>query len=141
MILTLAQLIAIHEAVILKTGRQNMKTEKIKAKLTVEPLQFTMEERKKLKITIAATNLQDDVIDPELYRARLFINDRDSLIWADTISNGLRETKWFALPPGETVFMTWSSLGEFLFPSPGEFILVLRLGDMELAPIQVQVNV
>lgn len=35
--------------------------------------------------------------------------------------------------------MTWSSLGESLFPNPGTFTLVLRVCDMELAPIEVHV--
>jgi hypothetical protein len=111
----------------------------IEVRLTAEPQQFNMRERKDFKISIAATNRGDEVKDPELYRARLFINNRDSLVWADTISNGKREAKWFALPPGETVSMTWSSLGESLFPNPGTFKLVLRLCDTELAPIEVKV--
>lgn len=116
-----------------------MGTEMIKLELTVDPLQLTMSERKNFKISIAATNQGDEVIDPELYRARLFINEKDSLVMSDAISNGKREAKWFALPPGETVSMTWSTMGKSLFPNPGTFALVLRLRDMELAPIQVQV--
>jgi len=35
--------------------------------------------------------------------------------------------------------MTWSSLGESLFPNLGAFTLVLRYDDTELAPLQAQV--
>ena len=114
--------------------------EMINVKLIAEPLQFTMQERNKFKISIAATNHGDETIDPELDKARLFINGEDSLQWSDTIGNGLREAKWFALPPGETVSMTWSSLASSLFPNPGTFELVLHYFDRELAPIQIQVS-
>ena len=116
-----------------------MKAEMIKVALTAEPLQFTMSERKNFKISIAATNQGDEVVNPELYRAKLSINGEDSIVWMLAIGNGAREKKWFALPPGETVSLTWPSLGESLFPNPGVFEMVLRYFDTELAPIQVQV--
>ena len=116
-----------------------MKTEIINVTLTAEPLQFTMAERKSFKISIAATNQGDEVIDPELYRAKLSINGEDSIVWMRAIGNGGREKKWFALPPGEMVSLTWPTLDESLFPNPGSFELVLHYFDTELAPIQVQV--
>ncbi len=116
-----------------------MKAEMIKLELTAEPLQLTMSERKNFKISIAATNQGDEVIDPELHRAQLFVNGKWSKVWSLAIGNGRREEKWFALPPGGTVSMTWSSLGESLFPNLGAFTLVLRYDDTELAPLQAQV--
>lgn len=116
-----------------------MKTGKIVLKLTAEPLQLTMPERKNFKISIDATNQGDETLDPELYRAELFVNGKWSKVWSLAIGNGKREVKWAALPPGEKVSMTWSSIGESLFPNPGTFKLLLRYGDTELAPIQVRV--
>ena len=121
------------------TVGQNMKTETVKVELTADPLQFTMAERKNFKISIAATNQGDEVIDPELHRAKLFINGKESIVWMLAIGNGAREKKWFALPPGETVSLTWPTLGESLLPNAGTFELVLRYLETELAPIQVQV--
>ncbi len=111
----------------------------INLKLTAEPLRLTLAERQNFKVSIAATNQGDEVINPELYTARLFINGSESMVWSLAILNGPREEKWLALPPGETVSMTWPSMGESLFPDPGSFVLVLRFSDLELAPIQVQV--
>ena len=107
--------------------------------LTADPLQLTISERENFRISIGATNEGGEVIDPELRRAQLFVNDKWSIAWMLAISNGRREAKWSALPPGETVSMTWSSMGESLFPDPGEFALVLHYNDTELPPIKVQV--
>lgn len=117
-----------------------MKTEKVDLKLTAEPLQLTMPERKNFKISIMAINRGDETIDPELHRAELFVNGKWSKIWSLAIGNGKREAKWSALPPGETASMTWSHIGESLFPNPGKYELVLRYFDRELEPIQVQVS-
>ncbi|MGH2732934.1 MAG: hypothetical protein ACRDJG_08365 [Actinomycetota bacterium] len=115
-------------------------TRAIGVKLTAEPLRLTMEERKDFKISIAATNRGDETVDPELHRAQLLINGEDSNVWGLAIANGKREAKWFALPPGETVSMTWSSMGASLFPNPGTFDLVLRFQDRELAPLHAEVT-
>ena len=116
-----------------------MKKETIKLALEAEPRQLTMPERKRFKISLAATNEGDEVVDPRLHEARLFVNGEESKAWSLAIGNGKREAKWFALTPGETVSMTWSSLGESLLTGPGVFALVLRLGETQLAPVQVQV--
>lgn len=119
-------------------GEGSMK-DLVQVKLVVEPRQFSMSERQSFKISIVATNQGDQVIDPELHRAQLFVNDTKSMVWSLAISNGRRETKWYALPPGDTVSMSWSSMGPSLFPDPGEYTLILRLDNQESAPIQVHV--
>ena len=128
---------------LLEESEETMKEEKTKdsvqLQLVADPLQFSISEVTGFKISIAATNQGDKVIDPELHFAQLFINDKESMVWNLAISNGHREAKWFALPPGETTSMTWSSLGKSLFPTPGEYTLVLRYFDQELEPIQVRV--
>lgn len=116
-----------------------MNTEMINIELTVMPLQLAMSERKDFKITIAATNQGNEVIDPELRRASLYVNGKWSKVWSLAIGNGWREAKWTALPHGETVSMTWSSMGESLFDEPGEFELVLKLDDTELSSVNVSV--
>src|SRR5262245_49998139 len=116
-----------------------MKKETIELVLSAEPQQLTMSRRKNFKISLAATNQGDEILDPQLHRARLLVNDKESKVWSLAIGNGKREAKWFALPPGDTVSMTWSSMGESLFTGPGVFTLTLRFEDMQLAPIHVHV--
>ncbi len=116
-----------------------MKKETVKLVLRAEPQQLTMSERKDFKISLAATNQGREIIDPQLHRAQLLVNGKESKVWSLAIGNGKREAKWFALPPGETVSMTWSSMGESLLTGPGVFTLTLRFDEMQLAPLQVQV--
>jgi len=112
----------------------------IKLDLRVEPQQLTLPEREHFKISLAATNEGDESVDPRLHRAKLFVNGKESKAWSLAISNGKREEKWSMLPPGETVSMTWSALGESLLTGPGVFTLELQLDTMQLAPIEVQVS-
>ncbi len=118
---------------------QNENLEMIEVQLTADPVNFPISDIETFQISISATNQGADIIDPELYRARLSINGQDSLMWSDTISNGRREEKWFSLPPGETVSMSWSSIGQFLFPAPGEYTLELHYGNQVLSPVQINV--
>jgi hypothetical protein len=120
-------------------GGKHMNGNSIALNLLAEPLRLTLSERKDFKISISATNRGSQVIDPELHRAELFINGKASKAWSLAIGNGRREAKWSALPPGDTVSMTWSTLGESLFPAPGQYSLVLRHEGTELAPIHVEV--
>ena len=118
-----------------------MKEEPVKLVLRAEPQQLTLSERKHFKISLAAINQGREIIDPQLHRVKLLVNGKESKVWSLAISNGKREAKWSALPPGETVSMTWSSMGESLLTGPGVFTLALRFADMQLAPIQVRVLV
>lgn len=125
----------------LNHGRmENMQPATVIVQLVAEPLQFTMSERNRFKISITARNQGSEVIDPELHRAKLFVNGKDSFVWNLAISNGKREAKWSALPPGETVSMSWSSMGESLFPAPGEFSLVLHYAGQEWTPRVIKVT-
>lgn len=117
----------------------NMNKDLIQLKFTAEPLQFSMSERAVFKISLAATNRGNEIIDPELHFVELFINDQKSMIWNETIGNGRREAKWDALPPGDTVSMSWSSMGESLFPSSGNYILIPYYAGKDLDPIHVHV--
>jgi hypothetical protein len=114
-----------------------MNKDSIQLKLIAEPRQFSIAERHNFMIGIAATNKGSKILDPELFAARLIINGKESLTWSEAIANGHREADWFALPPGETVSMNWPSMGESFFPVPGEYTLMLRLGNKETSPIAV----
>jgi len=119
---------------------QDMSTDAIHLKLLAEPHDLFMAERGKFEVGVTASNRGTEVVDPELYRARLLINGRDSLVWSDAIGNGYREAKWFALPPGDSVSMIWTSMGESFFPRPGVYTLILRLSHIEAAPVVVRVR-
>jgi hypothetical protein len=116
-----------------------MKKGTIKLLLSAEPQLLTMPERKNFKISLAATNQGGEIVDPQLHRAKLLVNGKESKVWSLAIGNGKREAQWSALPPGETVSMTWSSMGESLLTHPGVFTLTLSFGEIQLDPIQVQV--
>jgi hypothetical protein len=115
-----------------------MTENRIQLRLIADPLALTMEKLRFFRIGIEATNLGCETIDPELFRSQLLVNGRESEIWRLAIGNGRREEKWFALPPGETVSMTWSTMGVSLFPFPGIYTLVIRLDDNESQPQAVE---
>jgi hypothetical protein len=116
-----------------------MEEHAIGLELRAEPSQLTVPTRDRLRLSVTATNEGAEVVDPELYRAELRVNGERSRAFALAIGNGRRDPKWFALPPGESVSMTWSSLGESLFPGVGEFTLVLAHDDREAEPVTVSV--
>jgi len=112
----------------------------IKVEFSAQPWQLTMSSRKNFRISITATNRGGTTIDPELHRAKLFVNGNEAHVWNLAIGNGKREAKWSALGPAETVSMTWSSMGEALLPAPGVYRLSLRFDETEPAPIDVEVH-
>lgn len=107
--------------------------------LLAEPRELSMTERDNFVIGIKATNRGSEIIDPKLYTVTLMINGKESLIWNETIANGIRDAEWFALPSGETVEMKWPSMGELFFSAPGKYVLALKQGTKEYVPLVVSV--
>jgi len=120
-------------------NEQNSNLNQIDVLLEVDPIVFPISDISAFKISISATNRGTEEVDPELHQASLFINGQNSLAWSETISNGRREEKWFALPPGDSVSMSWATIGKSLFPTPGDYTLELHYGGRVMDPIQVQV--
>jgi hypothetical protein len=116
-----------------------MPKQTLKLVLQAEPLRLRMSERSEFNLSLTATNQGKRTIDPQLHRAQLLVNNEESKVWSLAIGNGKREARWSALPPGETVSMTWSSMGESLLPRPGLYTLSLRLDQIQLPPIQVHI--
>lgn len=112
----------------------------IQTRLSAEPTSLTKDTRDQLRLTLSATNVGTEVVDPELHRAELLVNGRRSRAFALAVGNGKRETKWYALPPGDTVSMTWSTLGERLLDEPGEYTLQLSHDGQEAEPVTVAVE-
>jgi hypothetical protein len=114
-------------------------TNAIKLQLDAEPLQLTLATRSAFKVSLTAANQGTEVVDPQLRRAELFVNGQRSFAWGLAIGNGRRPAMWYALPPGQSVTMTWSTLGESLFPGAGSYALELALDDLRPPPLLVQV--
>lgn len=112
----------------------------IEVELEAEPDELAMAERDRFRITLSATNTGSETVDPDLKQAELLVNGTPSKVWSLAVRNGKRDRSWFALSPGETTAMTWSTLGRSLFREPGTFELVLRLRDRELPPKTVHVR-
>lgn len=99
-------------------------------KLLSSPTQLTMAERSKFMVGLEVENRGTEVVEPQLSRCRLLVNGKPSISWGLAIGNGTREPEWYKLPPGKHVTMSWP-LGEALFETPGDYHLVMQLGDQE----------
>lgn len=114
-----------------------MKKEKLKLILSATPLEFCFSLRKNFFITLMVTNCDNLIINPELHLTKLMINGKESFSWMEAVGNGLRDSNWFSLPPGETTSMSWSTMGDQLFPAPGEYILQLQLINIKSEQIKI----
>ncbi len=112
----------------------------IQLELKAEPDHLAMGNLADFKVSLSATNQGDTVIDPGLGRTELRVNDEPSKAFSLAVGNGKREAGWFSLASGETVSMTWSTLGPSLFPAPGTYSLTLRLGSISTPPTVVHVE-
>lgn len=96
----------------------------IVTRLQVQPTQLSMAELAGFALTVNALNQGDQHTDPQLMSATLLVNGVASEVFAEAVSNGIREAAWSALPPGKEAALTWS-LGYSLFEKPGTYQLVL----------------
>jgi hypothetical protein len=112
----------------------------IEVELLASPRELPMGGRDAFEVGVAATNRGTATVDPGLAGARLLVDGQDFLPFGDAVGNGFREADWFALPPEQSVSMTWKEMGELLFPSPGEYTLQIRLDDAESAPVVVRID-
>jgi hypothetical protein len=121
-------------------GEGRMSTGSISLRVLAEPRDLSMATRGDFQVGIAAANRGAVHVDPELHLARLLVDGKDSLVFSEALLNGFRDARWDDLPPGETVSMSWGSMGEQLFASPGAYTLKLTRGDIESAPVVVRVS-
>lgn len=108
--------------------------------LSVEPNDLPIRDRESVVVTLTATNHGRRTVDPRLREARLLVNGRESKAWQLAVGNGRRPASWAALPSGESISMSWSSLGPSLFPEPGDYQLTLSLRDQRLSPVEIRVR-
>ncbi len=117
-----------------------MQEDPIQIEIRVEPSRLALSERSHFRITLLATNRGTQPVDPELRLVDLLVDGRRSEEWSLAVGNGRREDRWYSLPAGETVSMTWSSLGESLLAGPGDHTLVPRLHGKLGQPVRVHVT-
>lgn len=109
-------------------------TNPIEIRLLTSATTLSMAERSSFQVGIAATNNSPSVVDPELSGARLLVNGTPSPAWDLAMGSGGRSPQWEALPAGKTISAQWP-LGPALFPSPGSYVLSLRLGEHETSTV------
>jgi hypothetical protein len=111
----------------------------IQLTLDVEPTSLTIATLDQLQLTLTARTVGVAMVDPELHRAQLTVNGTPSKAFSNAVANGRRDEKWFALPAGDEVTMTWSTLGERLIFEPGDYTLALSLDENASVPVTVAV--
>jgi hypothetical protein len=115
-------------------------TSPLAIKLLASPVRLTMKERAKFMVGVEVTNHGETTAETHLATGcTLTVNGQPALAWNLAIGNGAREPSWYELPPGQTVSLSWP-LGEALFDKPGDYHLVMTLGqqqasaDVEVTP-------
>ena len=107
--------------------------------LVPRPTELRMGDRSRFVLDVVVTNRGTTSMDPSLDRARLTVDGEDSVYFALAMGNGIREPTQL-LAPSETATTSWPGMGKVLFPRPGEYTLVLSLGDASAPPVQVRVR-
>lgn len=116
-----------------------MKKEKLLLSLSSPVTEFVFSLRSKFVIAMSVTNVHDRIIEPELHLTKLMVNGKESVAWMEAISNGHRSSNWFSLLPGQSVSISWSTMGDQLFPTPGIYILQLRLRALKSDEVKITV--
>lgn len=98
----------------------------IVANLHVSPTSLRLADIADFEIGFTAINRGHRSQDPHCSQYSLEVNGVPSITFGLAVSNGKREAKWFDLPPGDTVGLTWKTMGASLFPKAGEYALTLK---------------
>jgi hypothetical protein len=103
-----------------------------------------MADRGTFELWIVAHNAGTLPTDTQRHGLAFQVNGKGSLSLSMAFGNGLRERRWSALAPGDTVREarggpTDPVFGEELFPSPGDYELGMLQGGRVLATLKVRV--
>jgi len=113
-------------------------TKGLELALLPRPSELRMRDRGAFLLDIVVSNRGPTAIDPSLNDARLSINGEDSVYFALAMSNRIHCSSQLASSHSETT--SWPGMGRILFPRPGEYTLVLSLGDVSAPPVVVRVR-
>jgi hypothetical protein len=114
-------------------------TKMLELALLPRPSELRMRDRRTFLLDIVVSNPGPTAIDPSLNNARLSINGEDSVYFALTMSNRIHYVSQ-PLAPSHSETTSWPGMGRTLFPRPGEYTLVLSLGDVSAPPVIVHVR-
>lgn len=107
--------------------------------LAVTPERVTPETLDSLRVGVTVTNEDSETIDTQLPLSTLLVDGRPSQPWSLAISNGARDERESALPPGESVDAA-RIMGEDLVRDPGDHELVLEVRGVRSEPVHVLVE-
>jgi archaellum component FlaG (FlaF/FlaG flagellin family) len=116
-----------------KAQAKNMNMDAIEFEIVVTPSKFNLADIGKVQIAMQVLNTGAEIIDADAHLFDLQVNGEPSMVWSLS-GNGIREAKWSALPPGESVSRTWDSLAAGLFPAIGIYKLQLSWNG-KMAPL------
>ena len=106
--------------------------------ITAHPAQLTMAERATFRLRRTVTNDANEPLDAMRSMASFTLNGADSMSLDLAFGNGARESRWSALPPGESAFDE-REMGDSLFPAPGTYVIAMTV-DGVTSTVEVRVS-
>jgi hypothetical protein len=100
---------------------------------------ITMAQRRRFRLWLVARNVGASVADTQRDALEWTVNGQPSMALSMAFGNGVRENRWSALAPRDTVREA-RDMGESLFERPGVYIIALRAAGREAARITVRVR-
>lgn len=91
-----------------------------------------------LDIRGTVRNTGEQTCDTRIWSSSLLVNGEPSMNWALAISNGLRDVREYALPPGESVEFRRVLPAASLLPGPGRYTLVLEVRGERSQPVVIE---
>ena len=108
--------------------------------LVPRPAELTWRRLRDFVLEMVVTNRGPQPIPDALESARLLVNGEDSIHFAFSVGNGIREYGQYRVPPGETRAFSWPGLGPGLFDRRGHYTLVLVIQGVASPPVRVSVR-
>ena len=99
---------------------------------------YQLVETAKLQVYFTVVNDGEATVDPSIGSSHLFINGKEPNDWNIVINNGIRNSYFTALPPGEILSFTYQ-LGPRYFASPGIYKIQWQLGSQQSPEIVFRV--
>jgi len=93
----------------------------------------------RFELDFVVRNAGRAAVDPNLEASMLYVDGSPAKNWMITIGNGPRDTRWHALPPGDTLRFGYA-FGDSLFRARGAHTLVLVAGTVRSTTLTVVVR-
>jgi hypothetical protein len=92
-----------------------------------------------LQLVFVIRNTSSSMVDPRLEESTLFVDGKPVEAWARIVSNGPRDERWNALPPGQELQFSYL-LGDALFATPGLHQVELEVSNVRSARVPIQLR-